>query len=159
MSDISPSSITTDAEFEKQIAGADFETIKTLMAERAVQQGLVQRDAYDPSVLIPVESGTAPQKFFRAVTIKGQTQIVEAESEIALEKAVGNLYRADLQPAAGRPVRNSATDLVVEQGKHDEDTAANPEQRAALDLQFQLGQISVKKLDRNRITSPCPLSR
>jgi hypothetical protein len=66
------SAIRTDATLEQQIAGADFETIKEIFHNAAVQQNLVTRDIYDQSVLLPTEHAAAassPQKYSQVVTI------------------------------------------------------------------------------------------
>jgi hypothetical protein len=144
MSDISPSKITTDAEFERTIANASFEEIKSLMAARAIQQGLVKRDQYDPNVLIPTEPGTAPQKFARAVTINGMKHIIESDSELGLEKAVGDLFRAELQPAASATqqtevARDDRVRFTSEQGRLDE---AELVRQSDLELRWKRGEIS-----------------
>src|SRR5260370_24738205 len=72
------------------------------MRQAAVEQHLVVPDAYDANVLIPTAlASTAPKGYAKAVVINGTKHIVEAESELALEKAVGEVYKAAMvQPAA-----------------------------------------------------------
>jgi hypothetical protein len=143
MSNISPSAITTDAEFEKQIAGADFEQIKILMAERAVQQGLVKKDIYDPSVLIPTEAATAPapQKVGKIVVLNGiKHSLVAADQEDLLAQELA-LYR-------GATAQIIATETRTEQPRDErgqfvaaEDAATKTE----LERAFQRGEISASE--------------
>jgi len=69
MSDISPSAIKTDAALEESLKNASTpDEMKAILAEAAVRQGLVTRDYYDPSVLIPADRTAASTKFTKSIT-------------------------------------------------------------------------------------------
>jgi len=140
MSEISKSALgeSLGAEFEKKIANADFETIKVLMAQRAVASGLVQRDAYDPTVLIPTDRAAAPQRFAKTLEVAGKTLIFEGDSELQVERNIGDYFRA-LAPREPAETPKPATQLRDEQGQFlsAEDAAA----KAELELRFKRGDI------------------
>src|ERR1700675_483685 len=99
MSDISPSSIQTTKTLEEQINPCQSQAeVQEILRQAAIDQNLVHRD-WDPNILTPNEPGTAPRGYARAVTINGTKHVVERATEIELEKAVGDLYRAQLTPA------------------------------------------------------------
>jgi hypothetical protein len=119
--------------------------ITAYLHEQEVQQGLVTRDYYSPDVLIPTPlADAAPRKFARAVTIDGQKHIVEGASELELEKAVTDLYRAAMQPAATtRPAptqqpRDEAGRFIPDRTQDDPLLA---DARESLRLEFQQGRI------------------
>jgi hypothetical protein len=109
MSDISKSALGEkfDAEFEAQVAACKTsEEIKALMQERAVAMGHVVRDKYDPSVLLVNPDAVAqPQKFAKSITVDGQKRIFEANSELELEKSIGDYFRALQGAQATNPER------------------------------------------------------
>jgi hypothetical protein len=93
------SAIKVTPALEEKLKDASFEEIKEIMKNAAVEQGLAHRE-WDETIVTPNEPGTVPKGFARTVTINGTKHVVEADSELALEKAMGDLYRAKLQPAA-----------------------------------------------------------
>jgi hypothetical protein len=140
----SDSAIRVDSALEEKLKSASFEEIKAHLATAAVEQRLVVPDAYDNSVLIPTNlvDGPQPQKFARSVIIDGTKHVVQADSELALEKSVGDLYRAQLQPVAMRREQPRGTDgRVVEQMKTDEANQVEIMRRSELDLKFRRGEL------------------
>jgi hypothetical protein len=97
MSDISPSRLgeKADAEFEKLVSEAtSADQIKSLYAEKAVREGLVVRDIYDPSVLL-VNDAAAPTKFTKTIKVDGGTKLLfEGDNEIELEENISDYFRA-----------------------------------------------------------------
>jgi len=139
--DPSNSPIRVDATLEEKLKGATHEQIKELLKDAAVSQNLAVRE-WDESILTPTALADAPrpQKFARAVTIDNRKHIIEAATEIDLERAVSDLYRAQMQPAT------TTTTRQTEQPHADQTRIVNQadaDRKAALDLQFQLGQIDV----------------
>ncbi len=118
------SAIKVDATIEEKIRNASSEEIKEIFHQAAVDQGLVTRDYYSPDVLLPVEGATA-QRYAKAVVVDGVKHIIEADSELALEKSVGEFLRAQLtqQTQQTQQTRDNATGRFVEQGKQDEAAA------------------------------------
>jgi hypothetical protein len=104
MSGLSPenSAIRVTKSLEEQIAEAGSQAeVQQILRQAALDQRLVTPDIYDPGVLLPTEPGTAPRGYARAIVIDGVKHVVEAATELELEKAVGDLYRAALTlPAA-----------------------------------------------------------
>jgi hypothetical protein len=144
MSGLSPASsaIRVDAALEEKLKGASFEEIKVYMAEQAVAQGLVERDQYDPAVLIPTErANAARQQFTKNVTIDGLNYNLVADNEHDLAIAETNLYRS--------AVNHHAAAIATEQPRNERGQfTATPSisdaEKDALSLQFSLGQITVQ---------------
>jgi hypothetical protein len=140
------SAIRTDATLEQQIAGADFETIKEILHNAAVQQNLVTRDIYDQSVLLPTEHAAAssPQKYSQVVTIDGVKTVLESPTYEGLQQQVEALYRQVFsQPATQQqqrqtPARDTQGRFTAEQGRADENLA----ERVELELAFKRGDIN-----------------
>jgi hypothetical protein len=146
------SRITTDAEFERAVAAASSaEEIKSLMHDRAVQQGLVVPDLYSPDVLLPVEQPT-PRRFGKAVTVDGQKRFFEADSELELEREIGNYFRETLAARDTNPERQQqqqSTDQPRDAatGRFTAEPEATTDggeavARAELELRFKRGEIS-----------------
>jgi hypothetical protein len=142
------SAIRTDTTLEQQIAGADFETIKEILHNAAVQQNLVTRDIYDQSVLLPTEraaAGSSPQKYSQVVTIDGKKTVLESPTYEGLQQQVEALYRQVFsQPATQQqqtPARDTQGRFTAEQGRADENLAA----RVELELEFKRGSISASE--------------
>jgi hypothetical protein len=142
MSDISPSSIRTTKTLEEQINTCQSQAeVQELLRQAAIDQNLVHRD-WDPTILTPNEPGTDPKAYARAIVIDGTKHIVSGATEIELEKAVGDLYHAQLQPATTtteQPARDASTVRFTSSAE----PGVSEEQKAALSLQLQLGQIDV----------------
>jgi hypothetical protein len=140
------SSIKTDAEFEAAVAAASSaEEIKSLMHDRAIQQGIVVPDRYSPDVLIPTPAANAsvPSAYAHRVVIDGKAHIISAETPEALSAAVDDFYRQQFsRPAAARTEqpRDASTGRFTpaEQGRADESAFA----KAELELKFKRGEIS-----------------
>jgi hypothetical protein len=131
------SRVRVDAALEEKINGASAEEIKEIMKSEMVSQGFVKRD-WDPELFIENPIGTAPRAHARAVTINGTKHVVEGATEIELEKAVGDLYRAQLTPAATTQQTEQPRDISTGRFVSAEE-AAN---KAELELQFKRGDIS-----------------
>ena len=136
------SAIRVDKTLEQKINEASSqEEVSALLREAAVNQQLCIRDAYDPTVLLPTELANAAPKRFAAVrVVNGQKFMLESDSEAGLLAEETALYRRIFeQPAVAT---EPASQLRDEQGRY---TSATPsvtaDEKAALSLQFQLGQI------------------
>lgn len=134
------SAIRVDAALEEKLKGASFEEIKAYMAEQAVSQGLVTRDIYDPQVLLPADPGTQPQSLVRTVTINGTTYTLQGATEHDLNVAETQLYRGAVNQPAAAAATEQPRDAAT--GQFTRQPSVTAEEKAALDLQFQLGQIS-----------------
>jgi hypothetical protein len=137
--DPSNSAIRVDASLEEKLQGATHEQIKELLKDAAVEQHLAVRE-WDESILTPTALAGAPrpQKFARAVIIDGHKHIVEADSGLALEKSVGDLYRSAMQPAA-------TTQQTTEQPRNERGqfvSAENVATKIELELAFKRGDIT-----------------
>lgn len=102
------SAIKITPAIEEQLKTASADEIPVIMRQAMLDQNLVRPD-WDPSYLIPVEPSAAPRGFARTVTIDGRKHVVERATEIQLEKAVGDLYRAQLTP----PCHSGCLDLKL----------------------------------------------
>jgi hypothetical protein len=131
------SAIKVDAALEEKLKGASFEEIKAHLANAAVEQRLVVPDAYDASILLPVEQGTAPQKFAKAVIVNGVKHIIEGNSELELEKAESAFYRKQFE----QPPVTHSEQPCSDHGRSvsDEDAAA----QADLRLRIMRGETTV----------------
>jgi len=137
------SAIKVDRNLEEALKNASHEEIKELLKDAAVEQRIAVRE-WDQSIVTPVNPGTDPKAYARAIVIDGTKHIVSGASEIELEKAVGDLYRAQLQPAATtteQPARDTSTGRFTSQAE----PSVSQETKDALQLQFQLGQISASE--------------
>lgn len=137
------SAIRLTPEQEDQVRNLPFEEVKVYMAELALQQGLVVRDQVAPEVLIPTSlAENAPQRLAKTVVVNGQKHFVEGATEVELARAENDLYRKLVQES---PQQTSRTEQPrdVTTGRFVERTDGLPVDREALDLQLQLGQISV----------------
>jgi hypothetical protein len=138
------SRITTDGEFERAVAAASSaEEIKSLMHDRAVQQGLVIPDRFSPDVLLPVDQPT-PKRFGKSVTVDGSKRWFEGDSELEVERRIGDYFRETLAARDTNPARqqqqpteqprDAAGRFTTEQ----EDLVAKTD----LELRFKRGEIS-----------------
>jgi hypothetical protein len=144
MSTLSPSSIKTTKTLEEQLQGVtNSEQIKEIMKSAALEQNLIHRD-WDPEILVANEPSAAPQKVSKVFVLNGVKHSLTADDEAGLLAQESAIYRA----ALAQPV---ATETPIEQPRNDRGqfTAVEPtvtdEQKAALSLQFQLGQISASE--------------
>src|ERR1700733_2950103 len=111
MSDISPSAIKTDAALEESLKNASTpEEMKAILAEAAVRQGLVTRDYYDPSVLIPADRTAAPTQFAKSITVEGGKKLFfEGDSDLDVEQRITAYLQSQMRPAETRPEVQSET--------------------------------------------------
>jgi hypothetical protein len=149
MSDINPSALgeSFDAEFEAKIAACTTsEEIKALMHDRSIRIGVTRPDVYDNSVLLPVAPGTAPKGYAKTVVVDGQKHVLGPfATELELAQKENELFRSTFtdRPATQtrtEHARDAETGRFVERS---ESTPISDEEKSALALQFQLGQISV----------------
>ena len=142
MSDISPSAIKVTPALEEALKNADASQIATIMQQARLDQNLVRPD-WDPSFLIPVEPSAAPRKFARSITVDGQKRIFESDSELELERSIGDYFRA-LQGATERnPARQQQQ--TTEQPRNERGqfvSTEDPVATAELELAFKRGDIS-----------------
>src|ERR1700731_2721444 len=139
--DPSNSAIKVDRTLEEKLKGASHEEIKEIMSDAARSQGLYSLD-WDGESRIPVENATAPQKVGKVIVLNGVKHSLVADDEAGLLAQETAIYRSAMQPTETRtePTRDASTGRF---------TAAEPvatdEQKAALSLQFSLGQISASE--------------
>jgi hypothetical protein len=142
MSDISPSAVQVTPALEEALKNATADQIPIIMRQARLDQNLVRED-WDPSFLIPNEPETAatPRGYAKTIVVNGQKTILEAATEADLLRAETEFYRTTFSDAT--------TTHQIEQPRNERGqfTATEPvisdEQKAALHLQFSLGQISV----------------
>jgi hypothetical protein len=118
------------------------EEMKDILHHAAIEQALVVPDIYDASNLLPTEKATAPQARRFAKKLDGQ--FFEGDSELEVEKAIGDYMRAKInQPEARTDVqpRDEQGRFTADQGRADE----NAVQRAELDMRFKRGEISTEE--------------
>jgi hypothetical protein len=152
MSDISPSAIQTDAEFERLVSeAASSEEIKKLMLDRALAQNLVRRDEFNPSVILPVEKPATAARVAHRVTINGESHIFEGKDE-AEANAAELAYLRSLTPPTAAQHRDDAVRFTADQGKCDEAAAQLSETEAAelirrtqLETDFKAGRVSTEQ--------------
>jgi hypothetical protein len=90
----SDSPVNLTATDEAKIREMDMEQIKEFLKDRMVDQGLVTRDIYDHTVLLPVaqaEPSSAPLQ--RTITVNGTSVVLEAASEAELNAKETEFYR------------------------------------------------------------------
>jgi hypothetical protein len=143
MSDISPSTITTDKKLDEEINQATSQAeIQALIRNAAIEQGVVRPDLYDPNVLneIPAAEKAAPatpaNSFTRAEVIGGREFTFTADTDLELANMIGQAYKV------AEAVRPSETDERGSRFFKPEPTGISEETKADLLLRFQLGQLS-----------------
>ena len=145
------SAIKLNAEQEAKVRTlVSAEEITAYLHDLSVAQGLTVRDGFNREILLAAAPGTQPRGYARRLTINGAPVIVEGVTELELEQKVNAVLREAFegkQPAAGdEPARDAATGrFTADRGKADEAAAANEEQKAALQLDFQLGRITASE--------------
>jgi hypothetical protein len=145
VSDISPSSIKTDAEFEKAVSECtDIESIKKLMHERELQQGLVRQDPFNAEVLHPVEQSAVPQKVSETITYgNGQTKTFVGDSADDLQKQQIAFFRSlETAAVAAQPRDDAGRFTPADQGKLDEAAQLEIVRKSNLELAFKRGELS-----------------
>ena len=148
MSGFSPenSAIKLSPEQEKHVAGLQSVSEIQVYLEKVAtgEEGggqPVYRHDWSKDYRIPVDQPAA-QQYAKTITINGKDYRVEGTSEIDVERAVGALYKSVLGQGTPQPTRQ------VEQPRNERGQFAaateqvSAEQKAGLDLQFQLGQIT-----------------
>jgi len=152
---ISPSKLGEqfDADFQAKVnACENAEQLRALMHDRELSSGLVRLD-WSPEYRIPVET-PQPQSFTKTITVNGVSHTLQADSSETLAAAEVSFYRSAFsQPAATATQPTPARDPQTGRFTADEQAAVptvSPDQKAALALQFQLGQIdSATYLERS----------
>jgi len=158
MSDISKSALGEqfDDGFEARIAACTTgQEIAALMHERAVSAGLVQRDIYDPNVLIPVEQ-PVPTALAKVVRVNGVVHTIEGKNETELAQNEAKLFRAIfegrvdedgdilLEQEQSTPARRDAATgrFVAEQHDDADAQALEAARQAELELKFKRGELN-----------------
>ena len=151
MSNISPSALgeqQLDADFEKAVAQCSTAAeISELMKKRAVTAGLVRRDLYSPDVLIPVEPGTQPRGYARSLIVNGEKVIIEGRSESELNANEAAFYRKTFS-GTDHAVATEPTqprDAASGRFRSPAETVVTEEQRRGLELDYQLGRITLNE--------------
>jgi hypothetical protein len=142
MSDISPSRLGEKAgpAFEKLVSECNTaDEIKALYAEKAVRDGLVTRDFYDPSVLLPTDTA-APTKFAKSITGEGGKKLFfEGDSELDVEQRITAYLREQTRPSETKPELQPETS----RDEHGRFTRVDdPVAKAELELKFKRGEIT-----------------
>jgi hypothetical protein len=149
VSDISPSAIKVTPALEEALKNADASQIATIMQQARLDQNLVRPD-WDPSFLIPVEPSAAPRKFARSITVDGQKRIVESDSELELERSIGDYFRALQGAQETNPARQQQQTIEQPRNERGEFVSAKDADRAnqleivrrtELGLKFRRGEI------------------
>jgi hypothetical protein len=143
------SAIRVDKELEKALQNASFEEMKEILHSASTRQGLTVPDKFSPDVLIPTElADAAPKRFGKAITVDGQKRFFEADSELELEREIGDYFRETLNARDTNPARQQQQQST-EQPRNErgqftaaESTSVDAAQKAELLLKFQLNQIS-----------------
>jgi hypothetical protein len=146
MSDLSPSDIKTDAEWEKLIAEAPTaEMIKKLCYDRAVEQGLVGFDAV--GAMVPLDKPAATETVTATININGVEKKFTGKDSADLDRQQIEYFRS-LENAQAAP-RDEKGRFTADQGKADEAAAAAEEarqnelvRRSRLEIEFRSGRLS-----------------
>jgi|SRR6267378_1017086 len=136
------SAIKVTQDLQDALKNADASEISGIMSQARLSQGLVRPD-WDPSFLIEVENTAAPRKFAKSITVDGQKRIFEAESELELERSIGDYFRALQGAQESNPARQQQQ--TTEQPRNERGQFVSAEDAAAkaeLELQFKRGDIS-----------------
>ena len=131
------SRIKVDTALEERISKASAAEIGPILRAAAISQHAITPD-WDPELYTENPVAPEPKGYVRVVIIDGRKTIVEADSELSLEKSVGDLYRAAMaQPATSTQ--------QIEQPRNERGQFVSAEDAAAtaeLELQFKRGEIS-----------------
>jgi hypothetical protein len=118
---------------EKEVSQMLPDAMTEYFRNLAVEQGLGQRDHFNPDILIPMDHAQ-PTRFAKAVTIGGQKHILEANSEAELDTAEVALYRSLFgSEAATQPRDSQGRFMPAEDAAHD----------AELKLRLTRGEIDI----------------
>jgi hypothetical protein len=133
------SRIKLTAEQTAKVATMRPDEMKEFFRDVAVAQGLVTRDL-DPHLLVEVENPPAqPTRFAKRVLVDGgQTKIFEGNSELELERAIGDYFRsleASKEEESATAQRTAAATPTAEE------IAAKVE----LELKFKRGEITTEQ--------------
>jgi hypothetical protein len=135
----SDSAIKVDRSLEEKLKTASHEEIKEIMRQASLDQNLVRED-WNPEFLIPVEQ-TAPRGYAKTIIVNGVKTILEGATEQELLAKENAFMRQTFEHAAPtqqtQQPRNERGQFIAAE------PIVSDEQKAALSLQFQLGQIDV----------------
>jgi hypothetical protein len=139
------SAIKVDADLNEKIANASPEEIKEILKNSAVGQGLVERDYYDNSILLPVEqraNAALPKKFAVTVELPDGKRIVEADTEADAQRLAVEAYRQ----AAAQHQQQTQTPQPQSRDEQGRFTSSelDPAVRVETELKFKRGEISVE---------------
>ena len=139
------SALRVDAELQQALEKASFEEMKEALHTASTRQGLTVPDAINSSILLPKElAGAAPKRFGKAITVEGQKRFFEADSELEVERQIGDYFRETLAARESIPARRQQQpteqprDAAGRFTSDQEDLVA----KADLDLRFKRGEIS-----------------
>jgi hypothetical protein len=143
----SDSAIRMTPQLADAISKASPDEIKSLMAQAALQQGLVVPDSVNPQILHETElAAHAPQKFGKYITINGTKYLVEGDSPEALANAETSLYEQVLEKGDNGQARDAQGRFVAEPTP-EEKAAGELEvsKRADLELAWKRGDITAEQ--------------
>jgi hypothetical protein len=136
----SPLKITP--EMEKALAEAIHPSdITRILHDGLKNQGLVDADPFDPSVLhireeaAPAASAT---RFGAKVTINGKVHVAEGATQAEADAKIAEVIRAATHPTT----RDDQGRFTADQGRADEAAAASIVAKADLELKFKRGEMS-----------------
>jgi hypothetical protein len=128
---------------------ASHEEMKGILAQAAVDQLLVTRDAVNPSILLPSAAGSPSRaaRFAKVITVNGSKHVLEGSTEAELVHKENELLRATFagQPTDrnDQPARDAQGRFTADQGKADEAAALDVAGKEELARKYQLGLISM----------------
>ena len=151
MSDISRSILgegeELSPELREKLETASPEEMKKLFSDELVRIGAARRDTYNPDILISVDQ-PIPKRFARSLTVSGQKLVFEADSELELERQVGNYFRETLGAQETSPARQAQP---TDQSRNPQNgqfisSAAEAAQNAAVEAYLQSQGVDVARL-------------
>lgn len=142
------SAIRLTPEIESALASAQFEDIKDIFTQAALDQQLVVRDEMNPTILLETTlASAAPKRFAKTIVINGVNHILEADSEVALARSENDLLRATFsEPGATAQQTEQPRDAAGRFTFQTKPTLADPDLEAIriaeLELKFKRGELS-----------------
>jgi hypothetical protein len=135
------SAVKVTPELEEKIANSSPEMLRVLLSDAIVDQGLAQKDFYDPQILIPTGI-PVPKKFAVTVELPTGKRFVEGDTEAEAQRLAVEAYREAAsqrqeieQPVQSQQPRDYAGRFVTPQA---------PVDRSELDAKFRRGQIDAE---------------
>jgi len=146
MSEISKHPLENDATLAEKMKTATFEELKQHLADALVTSGHAQRDAYDSSILLPVENPTpTAHRYAQAIEIGGVKKLFEGDSELDVTRQVNTYMREQFSTATPEQARDAsgrftAHDTAAQAAQADE---AEILRQSDLKLRLMRGEVSV----------------